>query len=315
MSFRSFKYDVVFSFLKGDQDLAVQIRSLLQDRVETFIPSRNEEPFLDSDIEQMLHLVYGSQARIVAVLYRSSWGRTGWTLMEERAIRNRAHEEGYDFLLVIPLDTPSPLPMWLPRKQIWLGYDRWGAVGMAAVIEARVQQAGGKDLQETPLERSRRIEGEIALEEERQRFLHSPEGARSAQSELSKLFDAIERISNKITEETRNIAIRMDRDEKRLILSTHGFSLDLAWFLRSPKTLERSSLHVMLWRGLLSVHGAAFEKIRPLDKTEFRFDRNLAGEFGWRESGGKEQFLSPSELAEQCVNLLLEQVRKDRLRA
>lgn len=314
MSHPSFKYDVAFSFLRGDEDLVVQIRTLLEARVKTIIPSRKEELIADTDFEQRVNRLFGLQARIVAVLYRDSWGRTGSSLLEKTAIRNRAHEEGYDFVHLIPLEPSPSLPPWLPKRQVWLGYDRWGADGAAAVIEARVQQAGGTARGETSLERARRIEHEMALEEARQRFLHSQEGVRSAQSELSKLFDEIERISKEITKATQKIPIRSDRDEKHLILSSHGFSLEVAWFLRSSNTLEQSPLHIMLWRGLLSVHGATFEKPRRLDKAEFSFDRNLAGGPGWQESEGEGRFLNSAELAEEWLNLFLEQVRKNQLR-
>jgi hypothetical protein len=312
MNYRLFKYDVAFSFLKGDEDLVSRIDTLLHDRFKTFVPSRREEFIAHTDFERTVHCVSGFEARIVTVLYRDSWGRTGSTLMEETALRNRAHEEGYDFILLIPVDTPPSLPPWIPKKQIWLGLDRWGAEGAAAVIEARVQQAGGNTHEETPLKHAQRLERELVFEEERLSFLHSQEGVRSAQSELAKLFDEIERISKDITKATQKIPLRLDRDEKHLILSTRGLSLDVSWLLWSPNTLEKSSLHVTLWMGLLSVHGATIEKPRRLDHSEFSFDRNPGGGLGWRESGGRETFFTSPELAEECLNILLDRIRQDR---
>ena len=272
-----------------------------------------EQAFLaHTDFEQTVHRVFEYEARIVTVLYRGGWGRAGCTLLEETAVRARAHEEGYEFILLIPLDTPPSLPPWIPKKQTWLGLDRWGAEGMAAVIDARVQQAGKAPDEETALERAQRLERELVFEEERRAFLNSQEGVRSAQAELAKIFNDIDRISNEINKTTRKISLHLDRDEKHLVLSAHGLSLDVTWVLRSPNTLEKSALHVMLWRGLLAVHGAAFEKPRLLEKTEFCFDRTLAGEVGWHESEGKGSFLISAELAEECVNLLLEHLPKDR---
>ena len=307
MRYASFKYDVAFSFLKRDEALVFQVDSLLHGRVKTFVPSRRDEFIGHTDFENTARRVFGYETRIVTVLYRSHWGSTGRTLLEETVIRNRVHEDGYDFVLLVLLDTPPSLPLWIPKKQLWLSFDRWGLEGTAAVIEARVQQAGGGPTrEETPLERAQRLEREQALEEERQAFLHSQDGFRSALSELAQLFDTIEWISNEIAKTARRIPVRIDRDEKHLVLSVHGLSLDVAWVLRSPNTLERSSLHVMLWKGLLPVHGAAFEKLRRLEKTEFSFDRNFEGENGWREPGREDRFLSSAELAEECLNLLLD---------
>lgn len=312
MTHPSFKYDVAFSFLERDEDLIVQVDALLRGRVNTFVPSRRAAFLAHTDFEQTVHRVFECEARIVAVFYRGSWGRSGCTLQEETAVRARAHEEGYEFILLIPLDTPPSLPPWIPKKQTWLGLDRWGAEGMAAVIDARVQQAGKAPDEETALERAQRLEHELVFKEERQAFLNSQKGVRSAQSELAKLFNDIDRISNEINKTTRKISIHLDRDEKHLILSAHGLSLDVTWVLRSPNTLEKSALHVMLWKGLLSVHGAAFEKPRRLEKAEFRFDRNSVGEAGWHESEREDLFLNSVELAEGCVNLLLDHLPTDR---
>jgi hypothetical protein len=312
MRHRSFKYDVAFSFLRRDENLVVQVDTLLRGRLKTFIPSRREA-FVDlMDFEKTVDRIFGHESRIVTVLYRGGWGRTGSALVEETAIRNRAHEEGFDFILLVPLDIPLSLPTWIPKKHIWLGFDRWGVEGMAAVIDARVQQAGGLPREESPLERAQRLERELVSEEQRQAFLYSENGVRSAQAELVKLFSDIERISKEITKTAQRIPVRLDRDEKHLVLSTRGLSLDVAWNLRSPKTLENSSLHVMLWKGFLSVHGAAFEKPRRLKKTEVCFDRNFVGEIGWRESGREDCFFSSAELAEDCVNLLLDHIPEDR---
>ncbi len=311
MTHPSFKYDVAFSFLERDEDLVVQVDALLRGRVNTFVPSRREAFIAHTDFEQTVHRVFGCESRIVTVLYRDGWGRRGGTLLEETVVRARAHEEGYEFILLIPLDTPPSLPPWIPKKQTWLGLDRWGAEGMAAVIDARVQQAGKAPDEETALERAQRLERELVFEEERRAFLNSQEGVRTAQSELAKLYNDIDRISNEINKTTQKISLRLERDEHHLVLSGHGLSLDVAWVLRSPNTLETSSLQVMLWKGLLTVHGAAFEKPRRLEKAEFCFDRNSIGEAGWHESERKDRFLSSLELAEECVNLLLDHIPKD----
>jgi hypothetical protein len=309
MTHRVFKYDVAFSFSKGDEDLAVRISTLLQGRIETFVPSREERWMTDTDFEGRINRVFGSEARMVVVLYRDTWGKAGINRLEEAVLRNRVHCEGHDFLLIIPIDAPTSLPLWLSKKQVWSGFDRWGAEGIAAVIESRVQQAGGTVPRETPLGRAQRLDRDLASEEARQRLLSSQEGVHAAHSEISKLFEEIERIVKGISEETRKVAIRIDRDENHLIFSAHGLSLEVSWFLRSQKTLEESSLQLMLWRGLLSVHGVVFEKPKKLERREFSFDCKHAGLSGWREKEGN-SFLTSSDLAEECVNLLLEQIRQ-----
>jgi hypothetical protein len=98
-----FKYDVAFSFLKEDEALATELNDLIQDRLLTFLYSRRQEDVAGTDGEKIFNSVSGAEARIVVVLYRDGWGQTPWTRIEETAIRNRAYDEGYDFLVVVPL--------------------------------------------------------------------------------------------------------------------------------------------------------------------------------------------------------------------
>lgn len=69
--------------------------------------------------------VFGRETRSVVILYRKGWGESSWTRIEETAIRNRAHDEGYDFALFIPLDGNPTVPQWVPKNRLWIGLDRW----------------------------------------------------------------------------------------------------------------------------------------------------------------------------------------------
>jgi hypothetical protein len=131
-----FKYDAAFSFLARDESIAQELNDLIQERVETFLYSKRQEAIAGTDGEKTFNKVFGEDARIVVVLFRDGWGETPWTRIEETAIRNRAYNEGYDFLVLVPLDKNATIPRWLPRTQLWVGFDRWGATGAASVIEA-----------------------------------------------------------------------------------------------------------------------------------------------------------------------------------
>jgi len=92
-----FKYDIAFSFVTEDEGLATQLNDRLQDRYRTFLYSKVQEKLAGTDGEKTFNAVFGKEARIVAVLLRPEWGNTRWTRIEETAIRNRAHDQGYDF--------------------------------------------------------------------------------------------------------------------------------------------------------------------------------------------------------------------------
>src|SRR2546425_6100190 len=47
---------------------------------------------------------YTTLFRSAVVFYREGWGKKGWTGVEETAIKNRGLEQGWDFVLMIPLE-------------------------------------------------------------------------------------------------------------------------------------------------------------------------------------------------------------------
>ena len=157
MDERKYEYDVAFSFLAQDEPIAVQLNDLLQSRLRTFVYSGRQDEVAGTDGEKTFNAVFGEQSRLVVVLYRNGWGQTPWSRIEETAIRNRAYEEGYDFVKVIPLDEKATVPRWLPKTQLWLGLNRWGMAGAASVIDARVQELGGQSREETVQGRAARL--------------------------------------------------------------------------------------------------------------------------------------------------------------
>ena len=200
MNDSEYKYDVAFSFLKEDENLADQINNLIQDRLNTFLYLKRQEDIAGTDGEKTFSDVFGKQSRCVVVLYRSKWGTTSWTRIEETAIRNRAFEEGYDFSLFIPLDNPPSVPKYLPKTQIWIGLDRWGLKGAATIIEARVQSLGGESKEESPVDIIARIKRDQQFEIERSRLLESENGLEVARLELKKLFSELDSLKKNIEE-------------------------------------------------------------------------------------------------------------------
>jgi len=134
MTDQDYKYDVAFSFLAEDEGLATEINDIFEGRLSTFIYSRRQGELAGTDGEITLNSVFGSEARTVFVLYRKGWGETPWTRIEQTAIRNRAYDQGYDFVMVAPLEKPPTVPQWLPKTQIWIGLERWGVEGAAIAV-------------------------------------------------------------------------------------------------------------------------------------------------------------------------------------
>lgn len=72
MSEKDYKYDVAFSFLQQDEELAMKLSQLLAGRLSTFVYSRKQGEVAGSDGEQRFNKVFGEEARVVVVLYRAA---------------------------------------------------------------------------------------------------------------------------------------------------------------------------------------------------------------------------------------------------
>ncbi len=140
MTATEYKYEVAFSFLQQDEKIAFDINDQVADRLSTFIYSKRQEELGGTDGEQSFNKVFYEQSRIVVVLFRDGWGQTPWTRIEETAIKNRAFDKSWEFLLLVNLDPKSSLPTWIPKTYIWLDFERYKGEGAAAVIEHKVKE-------------------------------------------------------------------------------------------------------------------------------------------------------------------------------
>ena len=89
-----FKYEVAFSFLQDDEQLALEIADRIRDRVSVgvFVYSERQEELVGTDGVDTFSRIFGEESRIVVVVYREGWGQTRWTRVEETAIRTRGFQ-------------------------------------------------------------------------------------------------------------------------------------------------------------------------------------------------------------------------------
>ena len=239
-----YKYEVAFSFLQQDESLAQSLNDLLQDRTSTFIYSERQKEIAGKDGELLLKKVFGCEARIVVILYRKEWGTTPWTRIEQDAIRDRAYDHGYDFCLLIPLDEPPTKPEWYPKNRIWIGLRRWGNDAAAAVIEARVQEAGGITREESLADRKARIERQVLTAAKIRDFLQSGAAVGPANAEAQKLFQEIEQVASSLSTKDFPMGIKSEQDGLRV--TSYGIMLQVYWHQTYANVIMDSCLYVRL---------------------------------------------------------------------
>jgi hypothetical protein len=304
-----YQYEVAFSFVKEDEELATRLNDLLQDMLPTFLYSKKQEAVAATDGEETFNRVFGTEARIVVVLYRPAWGTTPWTRIEETAIRNRAYEEGYDFTVFIPLQNSPEAPAWLPKTRIWVGLERWGIEGAASVIESRVQEAGGMPRTETIDDHVARRKRQIDQEKKRKLFLASDEGVKAAAEEMKQLAAIIEATAQRVSAEN-NLALKTaQKDQGRIHwveVCSDKFCVAVNWVSLYTNTLNESTLEIELWKGLPRRPGRTtfFESQRHSQRL-FGFDLDSAWTKGWRETD-RSQLLSSQAVAQLAITMLID---------
>jgi hypothetical protein len=302
-----FKYDVAFSFLAEDEKTATEINDLLKGRLTTFLYSEKQKEIAGKDGEKTLNDVFSKEARIVVVIYRKNWGSTPWTRIEETAIRNRGHEEGYDFTFFIPIDTSYAAPKWLPKNRIWFDLEKWGIEGAASAVEARIQEAGGEPHEESIQDRMASIERKRAFDKKREEFLFSKAGVEKADKEIQTLFSVVK-------ENAKSIAMRVDEVPSKtwlrhvLNISREGYWVSLDWEIKYQNTLSGTNLIVTVFKGYPpQIAGYQFLISSELSSEVFNFDIDINENLCWKSEDSGEDF-STRKLAEYCIGLLIDRL-------
>jgi len=299
-----FKYEVAFSFLTRDESLAQCLNDLLQERMSTFIYPERQRELAGKDGELELKKAFGSDSRLVVILYREEWGTTDWTRIEQDVIRERGYHHGYDFCLLIPLENPPTKPEWFPPHRFWIGLERWGNEAAAAVIEARVRDAGGSTREESLAERKARLERQVLAAEKRKAFLESDNAVQPAIDEAQSLLKKIEDSASALS--TKEFPLQSKPEHEGISITSYGFRLHSGWHLAYSNSLTNSAFYLRLlefnWMD-------RFERsARELKNLEFHFALNESDRHGWRATVGDKKFFTSEELAEYALRLLLDKV-------
>jgi hypothetical protein len=294
----SFKYDIAFSFHSKDEGLATALNDKLQDRFATFIYSERQKQLSGKDGEQAFNSVFAQEARFVVVFCRKEWGETPFTRIEQTAIRNRAFNEGYDFTLFIPTDTPPTVPVWLPKPRLYFGLERFGLDGAAAVTEARVQEMGGEPRPESVADRAARLQRSIDLGKKKFEFQNSEHGVQQADAAYEALVSSIRSEVDQIKSTLPSVPLQSRSHQDWEIVGGLGPSMTLLWQRFYSNTLDNSVLRVELHSGPPRLPGLipAFDPPTKLRTLEFVYELVAFDKAAYVSKKDNQQF-SPEALA------------------
>jgi hypothetical protein len=297
----AFNYDVAFSFLSRDEASAQEINDALQDRYRTFLYSERQKELAGTDGEETFKKVFANEARIVAVLFRPEWGTTPWTRIEQTAIRDRAHDSGYDFCTFIALTDPIERPNWLPKNRLLYGLNRFGIPGAAAVLESRIQEQGGAVSEETVAQRGERLKRKRAFAEEAERFRLNgmPEG----DAAVATMVQSLDRCASELTVNGLDVIFRKLPFETFAVTAPSAV-LVLRWERRYSNSLSDSRLEIGFYDKFPRLPGTlpALEDAKVLERA--RFDFRLIGPSRPAWVHGEKEII-PGEMAEYLMKWLM----------
>jgi hypothetical protein len=297
-------YDVAISFLGNDESLALQIKKAMGQRVSCFVFTEEQKRLAASDGEVTLNAIFSKEACIVVILHRENWAKTKWTRLEETAIRNRGFDEGYDFLVFVPLDTVSP-PEWLPKNRISTKLDPWGIDGLASVIERKIQEYGGTIREETMLDKVRSVHAEIDGHAKRKHTLQNREGTELAYMEYEKIRHIIDKYCHDVSTSIPDWQFRITRSKKSVLkIVSYGHELNISWAQWSSSS--KGYLQITMVKKKL---GGLFNY--PLIFETFKFHINEYDQKGWLDK--ESQFRTTDEIADKYFSELIDRIKIKRM--
>lgn len=312
MADRTFEYDVAFSFTAQDEAIATELNDLLAGRLKTFIYSERQRDIAGRDGQEAFSETYAKKARVVVVIFRQSWGQTPWTRVEMDAIKNRSLEDGWDFTVFVPIEDRPILPPWLPKTRLYVGLERWGAQGAAAVIEARATERGAEAHQETVADRAARFARSEALKVKQSQFLKSDMGVNAARAAYESVKEALNSQINKLPALGIGFA---DKGDFAVVRGRKGINLIVSWWVRYSNSLENVYLEAKFYKGFPDMPGymPSFEKAVMRQSRKFSYCLVRENSTMYVEVGAKKnQEFSPEYLADQLIMNLLDVIDKER---
>jgi hypothetical protein len=274
-----------------------------------FIYSERQKELAGKDGEEEFSRVFGAEARTVVILFRPKWGTNRFTRIEQDAIRSRAFDEGYDFTTFISLDDSS-VPKWLPRTRLWIGMAREGVIGAAAILEARIQEAGGFVHEETFGEQAARIARAIEMRTEQANWLETQDAAVASTAEIRTFCATLSQrvVSLKAAQKVIPIEYESKEQYERLaVVRTPFASVFLSWEPRYTNTRQYAEIRADEYEGAYLLGRRSDEKLKRRSSRVFQFSLNESDEPGWRDEKRPEEFFTTTRLAEMYLRRLLDE--------
>jgi hypothetical protein len=246
-----YKDDVAFSFLNGDIGIAQQIKDGLGN-ARVFLYADRQQEIAGTDGQEKFRTAFRFDARMVVVLYRSGWGATPFTRIEQQAIQDRCMQSGWDFLLFVMLDGSVP-PRWLPENRMRFNFEEYGLSGAIGAIKFRLQELGAVVKEESLVERAARIARIADFEAESRRLYDSEQGVEQATGAASEYLEMVAELAATQLRESFP-RLRIGKNLAEVAFTTGRASFSTCWESSSNK-LYHAFITIGIYRQRIDLPG------------------------------------------------------------
>ena len=266
----------------------------------SFIPN-NKRFFAGRNGEDKFNEIFREKAKFVVILFRKEWGETPFTKIEQRAIRDRAYDEGYGFTLFIPTEKQPAMPPWVERTRLYFSLDRFGVDGAAAVVKSKLQELGLAPVVEGSQERAQRLQRSLDFKAEKDTFerTHGPQaGSNAFRDVMALLKKAVEEVA------TSNAGLRRMRIEQYGSWLLHGLGpyLLFNWANRYTNVLKEPFLEAQFFRNQPALLGLmTWDTPEKMKLLRYRFELLRPGISGFVAEGSSRREFNENQLAEHIL--------------
>lgn len=299
-------YDIAISFLQQDEKLAWQIHDELSASYSVFVYSKKREEVGATDGLDTYRAIFSKKAKVVVVLYRSNWGNTPFTALEESAIKDFCLRNQYRNLVFVKLDK-TPNPSWLPETHIWIDFDLYKLAGTIGVINLRAQEAGLVIKHQSALDRAKVAERRQQAAANRDIALRT-NGGEAAGNLILILFNSIKIKTLEIATEVPSLGLQCEWRSNELVVRGTSRSLRVVYRQTYSNIIEDVPLECKKFQGSILLPGQSgfyFEEPRCLATQSFAID--YQDELGWHwRAIPKAEVFSSENLAEKIMKWLID---------
>lgn len=315
---KDYRYDVAISLLGQDQafgeQLEQKIRAVVRGEVLMY-SSRQRELAATGEIVATFTRIFRDEARVIVILYRPGWGETGYTSIEEDAIKSRrARTTSSRYLVLVSMEPPHT-PEWYPGgSEFWLNPQTFSVDAIAAIIAERVHESGGVVGVETPLERARRLRAMQTKRDDSARRLNA-EGPARLLEESNAVFALLKEKAEEIANEL-DVDIPFMQQDRTCSVTYRWPTLVCQWIRKYVNSMGDSGLAISIRNR--NPLGSRYHSGEPLTVLEANFTLALdaGGAWGWAPDKRlphleSTEFFTTPELVDWALNQLIERGHED----